>query len=88
MRRNEVKKILTKTPNVQLIEFFFEQANLTKEEKAALRACVRDGMTYEEAEEELSFCVRTIGRKNKAAMEKLSAYLECMRWLLDCPIYK
>lgn len=88
MQRAEVKRMIERTPNTRLVEFFFDEANLTPEEKAVLSACVLQNMTYEEAEERLNFCTRTIGRKHKSAMDKLSAYLEGVRWMLDCPIYK
>lgn len=88
MRKAEVKRMIERTPNTRLVEFFFDEANLTRSEREVLMACVRDELTYEEAEEKLNFCVRTIGRKHKSAMDKLSAYLDGMCWLLDCPVYK
>lgn len=88
MRKADVKRIVERTPNTRLVEFFFDEANLTKTEKEVLTACIRNEMTYEEAEEKLCFCVRTIGRKHKSAMDKLSVYLDGMCWILDCPVYK
>ena len=88
MRKADVKRIVERTPNTRLVEFFFDEANLTKTEKEVLLACVRDELTYEEAEERLCFCVRSICRKHKSAMDKLAAYLDGMSWLLDCPVYK
>lgn len=88
MRKQDVKRILERTPSASLVEFFFLQANLSASERKVMLACVRDEMTYEEAEEELHFSIRTIGRKHQSGMRKLSEYLEGMRWLLDCEVYK
>jgi len=83
MRKQEVKAALQIIPSAALVEFFMDQANLTKQERSVIILSLKEEKTYEEIEEILFISSKTAARRYKSGFAKLSAYLDGMRWLID-----
>jgi len=83
LSKAELRRVLRETPSENVIEFFFQQANLSKTESKIILLHYKEGMTFFELSELLYVDVKTIQRRVGSGSKKLSAYLDGVRWLLE-----